>query len=234
MNDMNWLAIYPEILLLAMFRMLISRLPLIPNKDLVFAAMTVFLIGADPAIGAVVAQKWTAGAGDPLAVRQHVPQLLRGAVVAVLRANDAPAGRGDRERQRARRGALRSERRRPRRLSLGADRTRCTGERTRRSHRRAGRAAGAMFPARNRWWRSRAKHVRWRARRPASHPRSPTRLASAPVRVRSVLQALHRGRGSRRSSRPIVARSMQTAARRRPFGDTAAWITRPNGRPGLP
>jgi len=45
-----------EILLLAMFRMLISRLPLIPNKDLVFAAMTVFLIGADPAIGAVVAK----------------------------------------------------------------------------------------------------------------------------------------------------------------------------------
>lgn len=45
-----------EILLLAMFRMLISRLPLIPNKDLVFAAMTVFLIGADPEIGAVVAK----------------------------------------------------------------------------------------------------------------------------------------------------------------------------------
>ncbi len=56
-----WQLLLPQvplagILLLAMFRMLISRLPLIPNKDLVFAAMTVFLIGSDPSIGAVVAK----------------------------------------------------------------------------------------------------------------------------------------------------------------------------------
>jgi hypothetical protein len=57
----SWQLLLPQvplagILLLAMFRMLVSRLPLVPNKDLVFAAMTVFLTGADPAIGSVVAK----------------------------------------------------------------------------------------------------------------------------------------------------------------------------------
>lgn len=56
-----WQLLLPHIplaavLLLAMFRMLISRLPLLPNKDLVFAAVTVFLTGADPAIGASIAK----------------------------------------------------------------------------------------------------------------------------------------------------------------------------------
>lgn len=56
-----WQLLLPHIplaavLLLAMFRMLISRLPLLPNKDLVFAAVTVFLTGADPTIGASIAK----------------------------------------------------------------------------------------------------------------------------------------------------------------------------------
>jgi hypothetical protein len=68
-----------EILLLAMFRMLISRLPLIPNKDLVFAAMTVFLIGADPAIGAVVAK---------IALLTLVLHIVTGLTLAVIGRNE--------------------------------------------------------------------------------------------------------------------------------------------------
>jgi len=68
-----------EILLLAMFRMLISRLPLIPNKDLVFAAMTVFLIGTDPAIGAVVAK---------IALLTLVLHIVTGLTLAVIGRNE--------------------------------------------------------------------------------------------------------------------------------------------------
>ncbi len=41
-------------LLLAALRMLLSRLPLLPNKDLVFAGLAVFLIGRDEEIGALM------------------------------------------------------------------------------------------------------------------------------------------------------------------------------------
>lgn len=41
-------------LLLAALRMLLSRLPLLPNKDIVFAALAVFLIGHDAEIGALM------------------------------------------------------------------------------------------------------------------------------------------------------------------------------------
>lgn len=51
-----WHLLLPDVplswlLLLAMLRMLVSRLPLLPNKDVVFAAMTVFLLGTSAAIG---------------------------------------------------------------------------------------------------------------------------------------------------------------------------------------
>ena len=42
-------------LLLATLRMLLSRLPLLPNKDIVFAGIAVFLIGHDAEIGALMA-----------------------------------------------------------------------------------------------------------------------------------------------------------------------------------
>ncbi len=41
-------------LLLATLRMLLSRLPLLPNKDIVFAGLAVFLIGRDAEIGALM------------------------------------------------------------------------------------------------------------------------------------------------------------------------------------
>ena len=41
-------------LLLATLRMLLSRLPLLPNKDIVFAGLAVFLIGHDAEIGALM------------------------------------------------------------------------------------------------------------------------------------------------------------------------------------
>lgn len=41
-------------LLLAAMRMLLSRLPLLPNKDIVFAGLAVFLIGHDAEIGALM------------------------------------------------------------------------------------------------------------------------------------------------------------------------------------
>ncbi len=41
-------------LLLAALRMLLSRLPLLPNKDIVFAGLAVFLIGHDAEIGALM------------------------------------------------------------------------------------------------------------------------------------------------------------------------------------
>jgi len=51
-----WHLLLPDVplswlLLLAMLRMLVSRLPLLPNKDIVFAAMTVFLLGSSADIG---------------------------------------------------------------------------------------------------------------------------------------------------------------------------------------
>lgn len=44
------------LLLLAMLRMLVSRLPLLPNKDIVFAALTLLLLGAEAGIGTATTQ----------------------------------------------------------------------------------------------------------------------------------------------------------------------------------
>jgi hypothetical protein len=41
-------------LLLSALRLLLSRLPLLPNKDIVFAGLAVFLIGHDVQIGALM------------------------------------------------------------------------------------------------------------------------------------------------------------------------------------
>ena len=41
--------------LLSAMRMLLSRLPFLPNKDLVFAALAVFMIGHDAEVGALMA-----------------------------------------------------------------------------------------------------------------------------------------------------------------------------------
>ena len=54
-----WHLALPEValqwwLLLATMRMLLSRLPLLPNKDIVFAGLAVFLIGHDAEIGALM------------------------------------------------------------------------------------------------------------------------------------------------------------------------------------
>jgi hypothetical protein len=41
--------------LLSAMRMLLSRLPFLPNKDVVFAALAVFMIGQDAEVGALMA-----------------------------------------------------------------------------------------------------------------------------------------------------------------------------------
>lgn len=70
-------------LLLAALRMLLSRLPLLPNKDVVFAGLAVFLIGQDQAISALLATM----AGLLLAV--HI------ALGSVLAAADIVSGSED-------------------------------------------------------------------------------------------------------------------------------------------
>lgn len=45
-----------DLIMLAMLRMLVSRLPLLPNKDLVFATLAVFLLGSDQALGIATAK----------------------------------------------------------------------------------------------------------------------------------------------------------------------------------
>ena len=55
-----WHLVLPEValswwLMLATLRMLVSRLPLLPNKDIVFAGLAVFLIGHDADISALMA-----------------------------------------------------------------------------------------------------------------------------------------------------------------------------------
>ncbi len=56
-----WSRLLPEvatmwILLLAVFRLLISRLPALPNKDIIFAALGVFLFGSDQMIGIAISK----------------------------------------------------------------------------------------------------------------------------------------------------------------------------------
>src|SRR3546814_5355045 len=47
--SMGWL------LILATLQLLVTRLPFVPNKDLVFASVALFLIGHDGAIGPLIA-----------------------------------------------------------------------------------------------------------------------------------------------------------------------------------
>ncbi|NNM77724.1 hypothetical protein HJG53_12475 [Sphingomonas sp. ID1715] len=56
---MMWHLVLPQValvwwLLLATFRLLLSRLPFLPNKDIVFAGMAVFLVGHERDIGAMM------------------------------------------------------------------------------------------------------------------------------------------------------------------------------------
>lgn len=55
-----WHLLLPQVaigwwLLLATVRLLVSRLPLLPNKDIAFAGLVALLVGAEPNIGAVMA-----------------------------------------------------------------------------------------------------------------------------------------------------------------------------------
>lgn len=59
LNALCWHLVLPDVaiewwLLLSAMRLLISRLPFIPNKDIVFAGVAVFLIGHDAEIGALM------------------------------------------------------------------------------------------------------------------------------------------------------------------------------------
>jgi hypothetical protein len=56
-----WSRLLPDvatiwILILAVFRLLISRLPALPNKDIIFAALVVFLFGSDQLIGIAISK----------------------------------------------------------------------------------------------------------------------------------------------------------------------------------
>lgn len=59
LNALAWHLVLPDValqwwLLLSALRLLLSRLPLLPNKDIVFAGLAVFLIGHDVQIGALM------------------------------------------------------------------------------------------------------------------------------------------------------------------------------------
>jgi hypothetical protein len=58
-NALAWHIVLPDVglqwwLLLSALRLLLSRLPLMPNKDIVFAGLAVFLVGHDAQIGALM------------------------------------------------------------------------------------------------------------------------------------------------------------------------------------
>jgi hypothetical protein len=74
---MTWLA-------LATIRMLVSRLPLVPNKDMVFAGVSIVMVGGDPALGALMALTGTL----TLAIHMILVVLLSGLAIAELRANE--------------------------------------------------------------------------------------------------------------------------------------------------
>ncbi len=74
-----WYFALPEVdaaywLLFAALRLLISRLPLVPSKDLIFAAAAIFLTDKGDAMGAVVAMS----AGLFLAANLAIGLLLTG------------------------------------------------------------------------------------------------------------------------------------------------------------
>ena len=58
-NALAWHIVLPDVglqwwLLLSALRLLLSRLPLLPNKDIVFAGLAVFLVGHDAQLGALM------------------------------------------------------------------------------------------------------------------------------------------------------------------------------------
>lgn len=72
---------YPLWLVLATLRMLVSRLPLIPNKDVVFAGLAVFLLGHEAEVGDLM----TMMAGLMLAAHLAVGGLFGGAELVCSR-----------------------------------------------------------------------------------------------------------------------------------------------------
>ena len=59
LTALMWHYVLPDVdielwLVLATLQMMISRLPLMPNKDLVFAGLSVFLLGHEPLVGSLV------------------------------------------------------------------------------------------------------------------------------------------------------------------------------------
>ena len=59
LTAMMWHYVLPDVdlelwLVLATLQMMITRLPLMPNKDLVFAGLSVFLLGHEPLVGSLV------------------------------------------------------------------------------------------------------------------------------------------------------------------------------------
>jgi hypothetical protein len=71
-------------LMLATLQLLVSRLPLVPNKDLVFAPLTAFLIGHDSEVSALMAMIAT------LTLATHL--LAGGLLVLTGMADDRAAG----------------------------------------------------------------------------------------------------------------------------------------------
>jgi hypothetical protein len=70
--------------MLATLQLLVSRLPLVPNKDLVFATLTAFLIGHDSEVSALMAMIAT------LTLATHL--LAGGLLVLTGMADDRAAG----------------------------------------------------------------------------------------------------------------------------------------------
>ena len=80
-----WHLVLPEVevtlwIVMATLRMLVSRLPLLPNKDVVFAGIAVFLLGRDVEIASLMTL---------MAVLLLVTHLIVGALFAVLDLFDA-------------------------------------------------------------------------------------------------------------------------------------------------
>lgn len=85
-----WHLILPQVdywlwLVLATLRMLVSRLPMIPNKDVVFAGLAIFLLGHDGEVGRLM----TMMAGLLLIANMTVAAVLAGADVALARRSAA-------------------------------------------------------------------------------------------------------------------------------------------------
>ena len=106
LNALCWHLALPDVgvewwLLLSAMRLLISRLPFVPNKDVVFAGVAVFLIGHDAEIGTLMTMMATLilathhaarrHAGHGRGVRLEEEMTLRLLVLPLLLAAAAPA-----------------------------------------------------------------------------------------------------------------------------------------------